>query len=178
MHQLEVLLTPEQLHTRATELAQAIRADIGDAPVVLLGVLKGAFPFLTDLSRALEGDVLIDFVQISSYGDDRSSSGVVRLIKDHDVNIQGQHVVIVEDIVDSGLSLRFLRELLSVRQPLSLKTAAMLQKDVPRDLDTHADYIGFVIPDVYVVGYGLDDAERYRNLPYVAVLSGHSPAAG
>ncbi len=167
---LEVLFTAEQIQSRVLELAAELRKAIPTEPILLLGVLKGSFHFVSDLARALTGEVMVDFVQTSSYGDDKSSSGVVQLRKDHDVNIEGRHVVIVEDIVDTGLTLKYLRELLLTRKPASLCVVSMLSKPEARTHSTLIEYVGFEIPNSFVVGYGLDYAERYRNLPYVAVL--------
>ncbi|MCA0362191.1 MAG: hypoxanthine phosphoribosyltransferase [Armatimonadetes bacterium] len=172
---LEVLITEEQIAQRVKEMASEIRAEVGPEPLILLCVLKGAFPFLADLSRALDGDVRVDFVQTSSYAGGRSSSGAVRIVKDHEIDITGHHVVIVEDIVDTGLTLAYLRELLSTRQPKSLRVASFLSKPEAHQHENLADFIGFEIPKKFVVGYGLDDGELYRNLPYVAVLSESAP---
>lgn len=170
--ELEVLFSAEQVQAKVVELARQLRAEIPDEPLVLLGVLKGSFQFITDLARALEGEVLIDFVQTSSYGADKSSSGVVQLRKDHDVNIEGRHVVIVEDIVDTGLTLAYLRELLLTRRPASLRVVSMLSKPAARTHPALVEHVGFEIPNAFVVGYGLDFAEKYRNLPYIAILHG------
>lgn len=170
MSSLEVLVSEEQIQTRVRELGAQIRGDLGDEPIVLLCVLKGAFPFLADLARAIPGDVYVDFVQTSSWAGGRNATGSVRIKRDHDVDIAGKHVVIVEDIVDTGITLTYLRKLLQTRGPASIRVAAMLDKRDARLHQTHVEYVGFVIPNRFVVGYGLDDAERYRNLPYVAAL--------
>jgi hypoxanthine phosphoribosyltransferase len=167
---LDVLLSEEQIQNRIVELGAQITEDYGDAPLLLVGVLKGSYPFLADLSRQLGTNVEVDFVQTSSYGDGTTSSGIVQIRKDLDISIEGRHVLIVEDILDTGLTLRHLRELFNTRKPLSLKVVTLLCKPGAMRHETHAEYIGFDIADKFVVGYGLDHAERYRNLPYVAVL--------
>lgn len=171
MPSLKTLVTEEAILTRVKELGAAIRADAGDQPVVLLAVLKGAYPFLADLSRAIEGPVEVDFMQVKSWDGEMQSSGIVKIVKDHDVEIRDRHVVIVEDIIDTGLTLTYLREFLGSRQPASLKVAAMFSKPAARTHATPVEYIGFEIENQFVVGYGLDYAERYRNLPFVAVLT-------
>lgn len=145
-------------------------ADYGEDPILLVGVLKGSYPFLADLTRQLGLNIEVDFVQTSSYGNKKSSSGIVQIVKDLDISIEGRHVLIVEDILDSGLTLKHLRELLGTRKPLSLKVVTLLLKPDAARHGAYAEYVGFEIPNQFVVGYGLDYAERYRNLPYVAVL--------
>lgn len=167
---LQTLLAEEQIQVRVAEIAEQIRADIGDEPIILLCVLKGAFPFLADLAKKMTGEVLFDFIQVSSWEGGRESKGSVRIKKDHDFDIKGMHVVIVEDIVDSGLTINHLRELLTTRQPASLRVASLLSKPEARTHEAQVEYIGFEISNVFVVGYGLDDDERYRNLPYVAAF--------
>lgn len=167
---LRPMYTEAQIHARVEELAQAIKADYGDEPIMLVGVLKGSMYFLADLSRCLGDRVTVDFVQVSSYGDAKSSSGVVQIRKDLDRSIEGKHVLIVEDIVDTGLTLKHLKELLGTRHPKSLKVVALLSKPEARQFETLVDYLGFEIPNEFVVGYGLDYAERFRNLPHIAVL--------
>ena len=166
----DVLLTEDQLRGRVRELAREIRISRPDVPLVLIGVLKGCVPFIGDLAKELEGDISVDYVQVSSYGDGKVSTGVFQLKKDHDINIEGRHVLVVEDIVDSGMTLMRLRELLLTRRPASLEAVAMLSKPDARSHESHVEHIGFEIPNVFVVGYGLDHAEKHRNLPYVAVL--------
>jgi hypoxanthine phosphoribosyltransferase len=168
--QLEVLLTEKQIQARVAELAAQITADYGEAPLLLVAILKGSFVFLSDLVRHLGTNIEIDFVQVSSYGDRASSSGIVRIRKDLDVSIEGRDVLIVEDILDTGLTLAHLRELLATRRPRSLKAVALLCKPEALSHEAQAEYVGFEIPNEFVVGYGLDHAERYRNLPYVALL--------
>jgi hypoxanthine phosphoribosyltransferase len=167
---LSVLFSPEQIEGRTRELAESIRSDYGDEPILLVGVLKGSFHFVSDLARLLEGDVRVDFIQTSSYGMGKSSSGVVQIRKDLDTNIEGQNVLIVEDIVDTGTTLSHLRELLATRKPRSLKVVSLLSKPEARKVSPTVEYIGFEIPREFVVGYGLDYGERYRNLPYIAIL--------
>lgn len=167
---LETLISEADLQARIDTLADEIRSDYGDAPLLLVGVLKGSYLFLADLSRRLGAEVAIDFVQTSSYGNEKSSSGVVQIRKDLDLNIEGTNVLLVEDIVDTGLTLTHLRELLSVRRPKSLKVVALLSKPEARVHQTQIEYVGFEIPNAFVVGYGLDYSERYRNLPYIAIL--------
>ena len=164
-----VLLSREQIAARVAGLAEEIRRDHpGD--VHLVCVLKGAFMFLSDLIRALPGDATIDFMALSSYGKSTKSSGEVRLLKDLDSGLEARDVVIVEDIVDTGLTLTYLQDILRARGPKSLRTACLLSKPSRRKVDVKVDYIGFTIEDKFVVGYGLDYAERYRNLPYIGVL--------
>lgn len=167
---LEVLLDSETIQSRIAEIAADIERDYGPEEVLLVGVLKGSFLFLSDLCRRLGRGVQIDFVQTSSYGQSKSSSGIVQIRKDLDINIEGKNVLIVEDIVDTGATLGHLRELLSTRRPKSLRVVSLLSKPDARTTDTPVEYLGFEIPNRFVVGYGLDYAERYRNLPYIAIL--------
>jgi hypoxanthine phosphoribosyltransferase len=167
----EILLSQAQIQKRVAELAAEIRRDFpGDLHVI--AVLKGAFVFLSDLIRAMPGHVSLDFMAVSSYAKGTTSSGEVRLLKDLDTSLDGRHVVIVEDIVDTGLTLLYLQEILRARNPRSLRTACLLSKPSRRQVDVKVDYIGFTIEDRFVVGYGLDYAEQYRNLPHIAVLRG------
>jgi hypoxanthine phosphoribosyltransferase len=160
----------ETLRNRVTELAREIRGDVPDEELHLICVLKGAAMFLADLIRAMEGPVSIDFIALSSYGTGTTSSGEVRLIKDLDYGLEGRHVIIVEDIVDTGLTLNYLQQVLRARNPKSLRTACLLSKPSRRKIDVKVDYIGFTIEDRFVVGYGLDYSEQYRNLPYIGIL--------
>jgi hypoxanthine phosphoribosyltransferase len=163
------LLTSEQIQARVRTLADEIRRDHpGDLHLVC--VLKGAFIFLADLLRGLPDTTTIDFVAISSYGKSTRSSGEVRLLKDLDTGLEGRDVVIVEDIVDTGLTLTYLQDILRARGPKSLKTACLLSKPTRRQVDVKVEYIGFTIEDKFVVGYGLDYAEKYRNLPYIGII--------
>ena len=165
-----VLIDQDELQARITALAQEIRHDLPSEQIHLICVLKGAFLFLGDLIRALDGHVTIDFMACSSYGAGTSSSGEVRLSKDLDSRIEGRDVILVEDIVDTGLTLHYLQEVLLTRGPRSLRTACLLSKPSRRKIEVKVDYIGFTIEDKFVVGYGLDYAEQYRNLPYIGVL--------
>jgi hypoxanthine phosphoribosyltransferase len=165
-----VLIDQDELQARIAALAQEIRHDLPSEQIHLICVLKGAFLFLGDLIRALHGQVTIDFMACSSYGAGTSSSGEVRLSKDLDSRIEGRDVILVEDIVDTGLTLHYLQEILLTRGPRSLRTACLLSKPSRRKIDVKVDYIGFTIEDRFVVGYGLDYAEQYRNLPYIGVL--------
>ncbi len=166
-----VLLSAEQIQRRVRELGEEIGRDHPhDADLHLVCVLKGAFMFLGDLIRAMQRTVTIDFMAVSSYAKGTTSSGEVRLVKDLDTGLQGRNVVIVEDIVDTGLTLNYLQEILRAREPRTLRTACLLNKPSRRVVDVQVDYIGFTIEDRFVVGYGLDFAEKYRNLPYIGVL--------
>lgn len=167
--QMQTLISAEQIQARVRELAQEIRTDHPDG-LHLVCVLKGAFMFLSDLARALPGDCSMDFLAVSSYGKSTKSSGQVQLMKDLDADLEGKHVVIVEDIVDTGLTLTYLQDILKARSPKSVKTACLLSKPSRRKADVKVEYIGFTIEDKFVVGYGLDYAERHRNLPYIGVI--------
>lgn len=170
MPTLDPLFSEEQIQRRCAELAKQIDAVLAQEPVVLLGVLKGSYQFLSDLSKRLSCPCEIDFVQLSSYGAGKSSTGVVQIRKDHDINIEGRNVLIVEDIVDTGLTLKHLCDLLQTRKPKSLRVVAMLSKPEARKHEALLDFVGFEIQNEFVVGYGLDHAEKFRNLPYIAVL--------
>lgn len=166
-----VLLTEDQIEQRIAELAGEIDRDYAAIDnLLLVGVLKGSVMCMVDLARAIQRPVAIDFMAISSYGLSSQTSGVVRVLKDLDADIGGRHVLIVEDIVDSGLTLAYIRSSLQRRNPASLKVLAFLNKPERREADVTIDYIGFDIPNEFVVGYGLDYAERYRNLPFIGVL--------
>jgi hypoxanthine phosphoribosyltransferase len=166
----EILVQPDQLKRRVRELGEQISTDYADRNPLLIGVLKGAIFFLSDLMREISCPCELDFMAISSYGSSTASSGVVRILKDLDAPIEGRHVLIVEDIVDSGLTLHYLMRNLTARKPASLEVCALLTKPERRKIDLPTRYLGFEIPDRFVIGYGLDHAERYRNLPYVAAL--------
>ena len=170
LDKLDVLLDHAALQSKIAEIARSIEADFEGEPVLLIGVLKGSLHFLSDLGRNLRIDSSVDFMQTSSYGSGKTSSGVVQIRKDLDINIEGLNVIIVEDIVDTGNTLVHLRELLTVRNPKSLKVAALLSKPDARKVEVPIEYIGFEIPNEFVVGYGLDYAEKYRNLPFIAIL--------
>ena len=166
----EVLISSEQLAARIAELGAQITEEYAGKRLLLLGVLKGAVIFLVDLARQIQLSLEIDFMAISSYGASTQSSGIVRILKDLEDSVEGQHILVVEDIVDSGLTLDYLLRSLQARGPASIKVCGLLLKDRPRELSVPIDYVGFTIPDRFVVGYGLDFADRYRNLPYIGVL--------
>jgi len=172
---LRPLLTHDQIATRVAEMGQQITRDFKGQSVVLIGVLKGACLFLSDLARQIKLDATFDFIAVSSYGAARQSAGEVQLIKDVTTPLQNQNVILVEDILDTGLTLSFLKKLFAARQPRALKTAALLDKVSRRQVPVEGDYVGFKIPDEFVVGYGLDFAERYRNLPDICVLVNDTP---
>jgi hypoxanthine phosphoribosyltransferase len=166
----EVLVTAEDLQRRVAELGEEISRDYAGRSLLLIGVLKGAVFFLSDLMRFIEIPVEVDFMAVASYGSATDSSGVVRILKDLDAAIEDRDVLIVEDIVDSGLTLQYLLRNLGSRNPRTLEVCALLTKPERRKVDLPTRYVGFEIPDRFVVGYGLDYAERHRNLPYVAAL--------
>jgi hypoxanthine phosphoribosyltransferase len=166
----EILIEEEALQARIEELGREISADYEGRDLLLVGVLKGAVFFLADLMRELSVPCEIDFMAISSYGDGTDSSGVVRILKDLDESIAGRNVLVVEDIIDSGLTLSYLIRSLAAREPASLEICALLTKPDRREIDVPVRYVGFDIPNKFVIGYGLDYAERYRNLPYIGVL--------
>jgi hypoxanthine phosphoribosyltransferase len=166
----EILLSEQQIQKRVAELAAEIRRDCPD-DVHLVAVLKGAFMFLSDLVRQMSGRVTLDFMAVSSYAKAKTSSGEVRMLKDLDSALDGRNVIIVEDIVDTGLTLTYLQDILRARNPRSLRTACLLSKPSRRQVDVAVEYIGFTIEDRFVVGYGLDYAEQYRNLPHIAVIT-------
>jgi hypoxanthine phosphoribosyltransferase len=168
-HPTETLITAEQIRARIAEMAIDIRRDFPDG-VHMVAVLKGAFMFLSDLVRHMDGDVSLDFMALSSYAKGTTSSGEVRLQKDLDTPLEGKHVLIVEDIVDTGLTLTYLQSTLRTRGPKTLRTACLLNKPSRRKVDVAVEYVGFTIEDRFVVGYGLDIAERFRNLPYIGVI--------
>lgn len=167
----EVLVEAERLQRRVRELAEQIARDYAGRPLLLIGVLKGAVFFLSDLMRFIDIPVEVDFMAVASYGSATDSSGVVRILKDLDMPIEGRDVLIVEDIVDSGLTLQYLLRNLGSRNPASLEVCALLVKPSRRKVELPTRYVGFEIPDTFVVGYGLDYSERHRNLPYVAALA-------
>ena len=169
---LEVVVPADKLQARVAELGEKITADYQDRPPLLVGVLKGACFFLSDLARSIKLPVELDFMAVSSYGSSTHTSGVVRIVKDLDIDLTGRHVLIVEDIVDSGLTLSYLRRNLWARHPASLEVVALLIKDGLQAVELDLAYEGFRIPPEFVVGYGLDVAERYRNLPYIATYRG------
>jgi len=165
----EILISEQQIQTRVAEMAAEIRRDFPE-DVHLIAVLKGAFIFLSDLVRHIPGKVSLDFMATSSYAKGTTTSGEVKLVKDLDLTLDGRNVIIVEDIVDSGLTLNYLHEILRARNPRTLRTACLLSKPSRRRVNVPVEYVGFTIEDRFVVGYGLDYAEHYRNLPYIGVV--------
>jgi hypoxanthine phosphoribosyltransferase len=174
----EVLIDQEALAKRITELADEVSADYADRDLLLIGVLKGAVFFMADLMRQITVPCEVDFMAISSYGGSTDSSGVVRILKDLDINIRDRDVLVVEDIIDSGLTLQYLMRNLGSREPASLEVCALMTKPARREIEIPVRYVGFEIPNRFVIGYGLDFAERYRNLPYVGVLNERVIGAG
>ena len=174
----EVLIDEDALQSRIAELGAEVTADYRGRDLLLIGVLKGAVFFMADLMRRIDVPCEVDFMAISSYGAGIDSSGVVRILKDLDMTIEGRDVLIVEDIIDSGLTLSYLMRTLEAREPGSLEVCALMTKPERREIDVPVRYVGFEIPNRFVIGYGLDHAERFRNLPYVAVLDRPSDGAG
>ena len=178
VNELEVLISREQIASRVADLGKQITADLSGQPVIFVGVLKGAAVFLSDLVRQVDLDATFDFIGVASYGNPAQqervwdSTGEVRLTKDVDRSLRDKNVILVEDILDTGLTLTFIKRLLVGHQPKSFRVAVLLDKPSRRKLAVEADYVGFTIPDKFVVGYGLDYAERYRNLPDICVVPG------
>jgi hypoxanthine phosphoribosyltransferase len=171
MSTTSTLITEADIHARIRSLAGEIERDYPpNEGVHLVAILKGGFMFMADLVRAMSDRVTMDFMAVSSYGKGTTSSGQVRVLKDLDSNVEGRHVILVEDIVDTGLTLHYLQDLLKARAPKTLRTACLLSKPSRRKVEVQVEYIGFTIEDHFVVGYGLDYAEKYRNLPYIAIL--------
>ena len=168
---MEVLLSRQQIAEGVARIGQEITRDFAGESVMLLGVLKGACLFLSDLARQIELDATFDFIAVRSYGTQKESAGEVQLIKDVTTPLENKNVILVEDILDTGLTFTFLRKLISARKPRTLKLAALLDKPSRRKMTVQADYTGFKIPDKFVVGYGLDFAERFRNLPDICIYS-------
>jgi len=166
----EILVQPDELRARVREIGEQVSRDYEGLDLLLVGVLKGAVFFLSDLMRHIDVPCEVDFMAVASYGSATDSSGVVRILKDLDVALEGRHVLIVEDIIDSGLTLQYLLRSLGARNPASIEVCALLTKPERRKVALEPRYVGFEIPNRFVVGYGLDHGERYRNLPYVAVL--------
>lgn len=164
------MFTAQQIAHKVKELGEQISRDYAGEEILVVGILKGAFVFCADLVRSITVPAEIDFMAVSSYGKSTESSGVIKILKDLDASVQGRHVLLVEDIVDSGLTLRYLREYLEHQQPASLKVCALLDKPSRRKTEVKVDYRGFEIPDEFIVGYGIDWAERYRNLPYIGMI--------
>ncbi len=167
---MRVLISREELQAKVDDLAAAIRADYEGKYPILVCVLKGAIFFMADLARRLPFELEVEFMAVSSYGQSTDSSGVVRILKDLDVDIEGRHVLIVEDIIDSGLTLQYLTNNLGSRNPASIEIVTLLSKPSRRTAELQCRYTGFEIPNEFVVGYGLDYAEKYRNLPYIGVI--------
>ena len=165
-----IVLSEEEIAERVRELGAEISADYGDEPVLVVAVLRGAAIFVADLTRAIDSPVELDFMAVSSYGSSTKSSGVVRILKDLDETIEGRHVLVCEDILDTGLTLKYLLKNLASRKPASLEIVALLSKEGKQRVPISCKYVGFDIADEFVVGYGLDYAERYRNLPFIGVL--------
>ena len=165
-----ILITSEEIGARVRELGQQITNDYAGKDILMIGVLRGAVIFMSDFARAIKRPIEIDCMAISSYGRSTSSSGVVRILKDLDEVVQGRHILIVEDIIDSGLTLNYLVENLKSRKPASVRICTLLSKPDRRKVDVQVDYNGFIIPDYFVVGYGLDHAGKYRNLPFIGIL--------
>jgi hypoxanthine phosphoribosyltransferase len=172
---LEIFFTRQQIAERVAEMGAQITRDLNGEKLVMVGVLKGAAPFLADLARAVEADATFDFVATSSYGKGQRSSGAVKLIKDLDEPIEGKNVLVVEDILDTGLTLAYLRKLFLQQRPKTLRIVTLLDKPSRRLEKIEADYVGFSIPNLFVVGYGMDYAERYRNLPDICLMTADHP---
>jgi len=166
----EVLFTEAELNERISELGEQITADYEGKSLIVVGILKGSNIFTSDLVRKINLPLKMDFMAVSSYGSATASTGVVKILKDLDRGIEGEHVLIVEDIVDSGLTLKYLKDILLTRNPASIKVCTLLDKPARRKEDIKPDYLGYEVPDEFIVGYGIDYAERYRNLPYVGIL--------
>lgn len=167
---MKEFITQQQIEERIVELAAKIEQEASQDELIFIGILKGSFVFLADLIRQIKTSVIVDFIALSSYGDARESSGVVRLLKDLDVDIEGKDVIIIEDIIDTGLTLQYLVAYLRQRHPKSVKIATLLDKKERRQVEIDLDYVGFEIPDGFVVGYGIDCGQKYRNLPYIGLV--------
>ena len=166
----EVLISEEEIQAKVKELGEQLATDYKDKFPLAIGVLKGAMPFMADLLKRVDAHLEMDFMDVSSYGTAQVSSGEVKIIKDLNTSVEGRDILIVEDIIDSGLTLSYLVELFRYRKAKSIKIVTLLDKPTGRKADIQADYVGFIVPDAFVVGYGLDYIEKYRNLPYVGVL--------
>lgn len=166
-----ILISEDEIQKRVRELAEEVSKDYAGKEVLLLCILKGGLMFLADLAKHITVPVTMDFIGISSYGNATTSSGVVRIVKDLEDSIEGKHVLIVEDIIDSGLTLSYLINSLSIRNPASIKICTLLDKQVNREVDITVDYVGFTVPNEFLVGYGLDFQEYYRNIPYIFILN-------
>ena len=168
---IDVMISETEIAKKVEEIAKQIENDYKGEPLLVVGILKGASVFVSDLIRKINLDVSIDFMSVSSYGNSTESSGTVKILKDLDIDIAGKNVLIVEDIIDSGLTLSNLVKELQIRNPKSLKLCTLLDKPERRKTDVHVDYVGFVIEDKFIVGYGIDWAENYRNLPYIGSVT-------
>lgn len=166
----KVLISEQELKERVNELGREIAADYAGEPLTIVGILKGAVIFFADLARAIDLPLQMDFMSVSSYGTGTTSSGVVKIIKDLDADVTGRHILLVEDIIDTGITLAYLKEYLSNRGAKSVRICTLLDKPSRREKAVHVDYMGFTMPDEFLIGYGVDYAENYRNLPYVAAL--------
>lgn len=166
----DTMISEAEIAKRVKDLASEIEKDFNNEPIFLIVVLKGSFVFAADLIREIKSDVNVDFISVSSYSDQTESTGKVKLLKDLDADITNKNVVVVEDIIDSGLTLHFLRDHLQMHKPKSIKICTLLDKPERRRIDLPVDYVGFVIPDEFIVGYGIDYAQKYRNLPYIATV--------
>jgi hypoxanthine phosphoribosyltransferase len=164
------MISEAEISQRVKELASEIENDFNNEPIILIIVLKGSFVFAADLIREMKGDINIDFISVSSYSDQTETTGKVKLLKDLDADITNQNVVVIEDIIDSGLTLHFLRDHLQMHKPKNIKICTLLDKPERRRVDMKVDYVGFVIPDEFIVGYGIDFAQKFRNLPYIATV--------
>ncbi|MBC7333917.1 MAG: hypoxanthine phosphoribosyltransferase [Actinobacteria bacterium] len=171
---IKVLITRDELLGKVKELGERITRDYKDRRPILIAILRGSFIFVADICREIKVPVIFDFMAVSSYGNSRATSGVVRITKDLDLNIEGKDVIIIEDIVDSGRTLNYLIKNLEARNPRSIEVCALLDKDVPRKIKNKIKYMGFKIPNKFVVGYGLDLAEKYRNLPFIGYIENGS----
>lgn len=167
---LKVLVSEEEIKQKVARIGQKISEDYKDKNLLMVSVLKGSVVFMADLMRSIDIFARIDFMSVSSYGSGMKTSGVVKIIKDLDIDLDGYDLLLVEDILDSGKTLYYLKEILTQRNPASIKIATLLNKPARREADIHPDYVCFEVPDEFVVGYGLDYAEKYRNLPYIGVL--------
>jgi hypoxanthine phosphoribosyltransferase len=176
VNKLNILITREQIAAKVAELGARITADFAGESVMLIGVLKGAAIFLADLARQIELDLRFDFIAVSSYGNN-TESGELKLIKDVDESLEGRNVILVEDILDTGVTATYIQNLLLARRPMSLKIAALLDKPSRRKMPISADYVGFEIPDQFVVGYGLDLGQRYRNLAHICIIEEQNNSA-
>jgi hypoxanthine phosphoribosyltransferase len=166
----DTMISETEIKQRVKKMAEEIEADFSNQAIVLIVVLKGSFVFAADLIREMKGEIKVDFISVSSYSDQTESTGKVKLLKDLDADITNQNVVVVEDIIDSGLTLHFLRDHLQMHKPKQVKICTLLDKPERRRVDLPVDYVGFVIPDEFIVGYGIDYAQKYRNLPYIATV--------